>query len=90
MRLNLIAASERKLYRGENFAASCAKKGEQKSKKSNITHNTLSLELYFHMKAQRRDLNKKNKRFHYLHVPMILDLVGTVGSAVSYSAPTVE
>jgi hypothetical protein len=66
------------------------KKVSKKNKKSNITHNTLSLELYFHMKAQRRDLNKKNKRFHYLHVPMILDLVGTVGSAVSYSAPTVE
>ena len=57
------------------------KKVSKKNKKSNIAHNTPSLELYYHMKVQRRDLKKKNKRFHYLHVPMILDLVGTVGSA---------
>jgi hypothetical protein len=41
MRLNLIAASERKLHHDENFAASCAKKGEQKKRNLtlHITHS---------------------------------------------------
>ena len=42
------------------------------------------------MKGQRRDLKKKNKRFHYLYGQMILVSVGSGGSAVNYSAPTVE